>query len=282
MPSIVVNALDVHTTGVIFLDASTTNTFLSIVPGATGTVLTSNGPTVAPSFQAGSGGSGIVTINGDVSFVTGATVIFTGGPSTGLSFTGDGVQTMHLGGTLAVTNGGTGVASFPINGVLTSGATTTSALTAKTLNNGQIIIGSTSAPPIAANITAGTGISITNGANSITIANTSANITWSTQNTSFTASVGNGYLITASCSCLLPPVPIDGSTISFIVALIGVTFSIQGGGGSQIITIGTSNSSVGSGFCTNTTRGDSVTFVYSTTGSRWISLGSPQGTWVLT
>lgn len=40
------------------------------------------------------------------------------------------------------------------------------------LNDGQIIIGKTNDLPAAANLTAGTGISITNGANSITITNT--------------------------------------------------------------------------------------------------------------
>lgn len=42
------------------------------------------------------------------------------------------------------------------------------------LTDGQIVIGATGLPPSAANITAGAGISVTNGANTITIANTGA------------------------------------------------------------------------------------------------------------
>lgn len=54
-------------------------------------------------------------------------------------------------------------------GVLTTGATGTPVIT-PLATNGQIIIGSTAGVPAAANLTAGTGISITNGANSISIA----------------------------------------------------------------------------------------------------------------
>lgn len=44
----------------------------------------------------------------------------------------------------------------------------------RVITDGQLIIGSSSSQPIAANITAGTGISITNGTNSITVAATNA------------------------------------------------------------------------------------------------------------
>jgi hypothetical protein len=55
--------------------------------------------------------------------------------------------------------------------VLTTGATGIPVLTALA-TNGQLIIGSTAGVPAAATLTAGTGISITNGSNSITIAAT--------------------------------------------------------------------------------------------------------------
>ncbi len=71
-------------------------------------------------------------------------------------------------GTLAVARGGTGSTSFTGNAVIVSNAAGT-ALTSQSLTNGQIIIGSTGAAPVAATITAGSGISITNGAGSITI-----------------------------------------------------------------------------------------------------------------
>ena len=42
------------------------------------------------------------------------------------------------------------------------------------MTNGQVIIGSTGATPVAAALTAGANITITNGAGSITIASTAA------------------------------------------------------------------------------------------------------------
>lgn len=42
----------------------------------------------------------------------------------------------------------------------------------KTLTNGQLLIGSTGADPVAASITQGSGITVTNGAGTITIAAT--------------------------------------------------------------------------------------------------------------
>ena len=79
-------------------------------------------------------------------------------------------------GILGVTNGGTGASSLTGNGVLTMNAGGT-ALVSTSLTNGQLLIGSTGAAPVAATLTAGTGITITSVAGSITIATNSANIT---------------------------------------------------------------------------------------------------------
>ena len=70
--------------------------------------------------------------------------------------------------TASVAGGGTSSTSFNANGVVISGTTTTSALTALTLTSGQLVIGGTTTPA-AATLTPGTGISISNGNNSITI-----------------------------------------------------------------------------------------------------------------
>ena len=71
--------------------------------------------------------------------------------------------------TAVVAGGGTGSTSFNINGAVYSNTTTTGALQAATLTSGQLLIGGTTTPA-AATLTQGTGISITNGNNSITIA----------------------------------------------------------------------------------------------------------------
>lgn len=59
------------------------------------------------------------------------------------------------------------VTGLTANSVVTTDGS--SNLTTKTLTNGQLVIGSTGAAPVAASLTAGTGINITNGAGSITV-----------------------------------------------------------------------------------------------------------------
>jgi hypothetical protein len=73
-------------------------------------------------------------------------------------------------GTALVVGGGTGSTSFNTNGVVISGTSSTAALTALSLTDGQVVIGSSAGAPTAATLTAGAGITITNGHNSISIA----------------------------------------------------------------------------------------------------------------
>lgn len=96
-------------------------------------------------------------------------------------------------GTAVVSGGGTGSTTFNINGVVISNTTNTGVLTSLTLANGQIVIGATGLPPLAANITAGTNVTVTNAANSITIA---ANAT--SQVINVTAVSSTPYVATAT------------------------------------------------------------------------------------
>jgi hypothetical protein len=74
-----------------------------------------------------------------------------------------------LTGTLAVADGGTGAAALTDHGVIVgSGTGAVTPLTVGT--NGQVLVGSTGADPVFATITAGTGISMTPGAGTLTIA----------------------------------------------------------------------------------------------------------------
>lgn len=95
---------------------------------------------------------------------------------------------------LSAANGGTGVSSPTTNTLpVAQGASAMSFL--GPLTNGQILIGSTGAIPVAATLTAGTGITITNSAGSITINSTTLGLTWNNITTSSASmSVGNGYL----------------------------------------------------------------------------------------
>lgn len=67
--------------------------------------------------------------------------------------------------------GGSGVSSPTVHGILVSQGT--SAYSPKVLTNGQLLIGSTGIDPVAADITPGTGIAITNASGSITVSTSS-------------------------------------------------------------------------------------------------------------
>ena len=123
--------------------------------------LTDNGAgSVTITTGGGGGGSGTVT-----------SVQVSGG-TTGLSTSGGPITTngtITISGTLVVANGGTGATTLTDGGVLLGSGT--GAITALgQATNGQLVIGSTGADPSLATLTDGTGITITEGAGSITIA----------------------------------------------------------------------------------------------------------------
>lgn len=126
--------------------------------------------------------------------------------------------TMGWAGQLSVVRGGTGASSFNINGVILSGSTTTSAQSAVTLSDGQIVIGSSIGAPTAASLTAGSGITITPGHNSITIASSGGTgLSWIDQTTSSaTLAINSGYVCNnggALITFTLPSTAAEGSII---------------------------------------------------------------------
>jgi len=91
---------------------------------------------------------------------------------TSMDFTG------NVTGQCPVVNGGTGLDTIVKGSVLYSSEDDTIAATASMRTNGQVLIGNaTTGVPSLATLTAGTGVSITNGAGSITINATIANAT---------------------------------------------------------------------------------------------------------
>lgn len=97
-------------------------------------------------------------------------------------------------GTTVVAGGGTGAVSFNTNGVLISNTSGAGVLAALSLTSGQIVIGGTTTPA-AATLTAGTGVSIANGNNTITINATGGGLTWTdVTGTSASMAINNGYL----------------------------------------------------------------------------------------
>jgi hypothetical protein len=108
--------------------------------GSPGQVLSSNG-TGAPTWLTITGAGTVTSVDGS-------------GGTTGLTLTGGPITnagTLTIGGTLSITNGGTGLSGAP--------------------TNGQLLVGNGIGYTLTA-ITAGTGVSVANGTGSITIANT--------------------------------------------------------------------------------------------------------------
>lgn len=139
------------------------------------------------------------------------------------------------------------------------------------LNDGQLYIGSTSGHPVAANITAGTGITVTNAANSITLSVTAGGLTYSTVTAAtLTAAVNNGYVLNHSatpCVVTLPATAAVGSKIELkgLAGSGGWTATANSG---QTIQFGyTASSTAGSWSSTN--AGDSCLLTCIVANTTW-------------
>lgn len=144
--------------------------------------------------------------SGTLSTTTGTvTSVDVSGGTTGLTFSGGPITstgTITMSGTLDVDNGGTGQTTY---------------------TDGQLLIGNTSGNTLTkATLTQGTGISVTNGNGSITIASTVVGgITWSALATGATAVSKNGYLCDTSGAAFtltLPLAPSVGDYVSVVDA----------------------------------------------------------------
>jgi hypothetical protein len=121
-------------------------------------------------------------------------------------------------------------------------------ITSLALTNGQLAIGSTGADPSAATLTAGTGVSITNGAGSITISAGTGGLTWSVITADQTVVVGNGYICNKG-SVLTLTLPASPSVGDFF-AVTGINTALGwkiGQPATQQIFMGTSSTTVGTG-----------------------------------
>lgn len=179
------------------------------------------------------------------------------------------------------TTGQVGVISPTANSVLT----TNNALipTYIPLTNGQVIIGSTVGAPLAANLTAGSGISISNGANSITISATSAGVTW-TDVTSATQTLAaqSGYVTDrgAGVTYTLPASGTLGDMIK-IVGKLGLA-TITPNANQQIL-VGSASGTVGvTGTCVSNNVGDCINLICITAGASTVwRADNLVGTWTL-
>jgi hypothetical protein len=210
---------------VITAGITSTGAFQNVVGlGTSGQVLTSQGAGLLPVWAAVGAGGGVTSISAG----TGITLA----PNPIVS-TGSVALTIPV----AVTSGGTGLTSTTINQLLYSNANNviaglatvnraslstnaTGVPTWLALTDGQVVIGSTAGAPAAASLTAGTGVTITPGSNSITIAATG------TGGTVTSISAGAGITLTPNPITTTGTVAVTAANTN-ITSMTGLTGVLQ-------------------------------------------------------
>lgn len=253
---------------------ATTHQLASVAPSATsGVALISQGAASNPVFGTvvvAGGGTGLATLTAHALLVgegTSNVALVGPGATSGIPLIAQGSGSDPAFGTAVVAGGGTGAVSFTAHSILLGqGTSAVTALGAAT--NGQLPIGSTGADPVLATLTQGSGISITNGAGSITIAATSSGFSWSVVTSATqTVAVGNGYFANrgGGVAFTLPASPSLGDTYN-IVAMNAGGWTIAYGSGQQIF-MGNQSTTVTSGSLASTAIGDTVRLVCNVAGA---------------
>lgn len=139
------------------------------------------------------------------------------------------------------------------------------------LTNGQLIVGSTGVDPVAATLTPGTGVSISNGAGTITISSTGVgSLVWNdVAGTSQAAAVNNGYIISnaGQTTVTLPATAAEGSVVA--VSGKGAAGWVLTANTGQVIHLGNSASS-SAGSLTSTNQYDTVLVLCVTANTTWV------------
>jgi len=232
-------------TGALVSDAA--GKLTNAAGASAGQVLMANGVGSVPTFQSISGSG---TVNSGIA-----------NQLTYYDTTGDAVSGLTGANSAMVVTSSTGVP----------------AMTAS-MTNGQIVIGSTSATPVPATITAGAGITVTNGPGSITIDSTGGSgATWtSVTGTSATMVAGDGYISNnAALVTLTLPATADVGSLLYIQGYGAGGWRVAQGAGQQVF-IGSTSSTVGaSGSTSSVNRYDSMTLVCVSADTVWCALGGP-------
>ena len=180
------------------------------------------------------------------------------------------------GGIINPAHGGTGVAS-PTAHTLPVAEGSSNFNFLGPLTNGQLLIGSTGLDPSPSTLTAGPGISIVNGAGSVTISGTASSIGWNIVTSTTPMVAENGYITNSASSIALtlPTTAVVGSALAIIGSNTGGWSIAQNA--SQNIRIGNQITTTGTGgSITSVTQGDSIYLVCTVANTSWISLGAPQ------
>ena len=154
--------------------------------------------------------------------------------------------------------------------VLVGGAS--NAITSIALTNGQLAIGSTGADPSAATLTAGSGVTITNGAGSITVNAVGGGLTWTVvTGTSQAAAVNNGYIANNAglVTVTLPATSAVGDTVAVTGINNATGWKVAQNAGNQVF-FGTASTTSGTGgSLASTNTRDTVYLVCMTANATW-------------
>lgn len=222
-------------------------------------------------------GSGTATVqfntDGASAVPTGAGVITLAG-GTGLTTSGAAnTVTINLDTPVVVSNGGTGRATLTDASILIGDGTNPVEMIGP-LTNGQLLIGSTGLSPVAASITAGSGIAVSNGAGSISIAVTGGGIAWNEiAGASSGMSADNGYVSSnAGLVTLTLPVTCAFGTILNIAGKGAGGWRIAQNVG-QTINLGATPTTTGmGGRLDSTNRYDSIQLLCITANTDFVTL----------
>lgn len=155
----------------------------------------------------------------------------------------------------------------PLIGASSNGITSLGPLT-----NGQLAIGSTGNDPTAAALTAGSGVSISNGAGSITINSVGGGLSWTVvTGTSQAAAVNNGYIANNAglVTVTLPATSAVGDTVAVTGINNATGWKVAQNAGNQVF-FGTSSTTSGTGgSLASTNTRDTVYLVCMTANATW-------------
>ena len=203
------------------------------------------------------------------------TETLTGNSGGVVSPTGNNINTVGSGSITIVGNPATSTLTTELTGLtnntvlLGQGTTTIGTLA---LTNGQLVVGSTAATPVAATLTAGTGVSVVNGAGSITINSTGAGLTYTTVTTATqAAAINNGYIAnyTGTLIITLPATSPVGSVISVTGINNNTGWQIAQNASNQIFLANMSSTSGTVGYLASTNTRDTVTLLCVTANAQW-------------
>jgi hypothetical protein len=164
--------------------------------------------------------------------------------------------------------GGTGLATLTAHGILVGEGT--SPVTPIVLTNGQILVGSTGVDPVAATLTAVSGVSITVGAGSITVSATGTDTTVEVTGTSQSMAVNTRYIANNAglVTLTLPTTASQGDTIPVRGKGAGGFKIAQNAG--QSIVFGNQTTSTGTGGSVTAIQGDNFSLECITANTGWM------------